>query len=79
MVADDSDNQPDAHVPSWRLRQEAEAKRQALARAEAAENRVRELEAELDRLRYVTQLAPTIEDESEPAKSAVRCPSVAQR
>jgi hypothetical protein len=34
-------------IPSYRLKQEAEAKRQALARAEKAEERVRELEAAL--------------------------------
>lgn len=34
-------------IPSWRLREEAEAKRAAIARAETAEQRVKELEAVL--------------------------------
>ena len=37
----------DRAVPPWRLKEEAEAKRAAIARAEAAEKRVAELEAVL--------------------------------
>jgi hypothetical protein len=38
-------------IPSWRLKDEADAKRAALARAEKAEQRVAELEHELAQLR----------------------------
>jgi hypothetical protein len=41
-------NDKGATVPSSRLKQEADAKRRAIARAESAEKRVAELEAELE-------------------------------
>jgi hypothetical protein len=34
-------------IPSWRLKEEVDARRDAVARAEAAEKRVEELEAKL--------------------------------
>jgi hypothetical protein len=37
----------EARIPSWRLKEEADAKRAALARAEKAEQRVAELEAKM--------------------------------
>jgi hypothetical protein len=36
-------------IPSWRLKEEADARRDAVARAEAAEKRVEELEAKLEK------------------------------
>ena len=41
-------NEQAATVPSFRLKEEADAKRAALARAEAAEQRVKELEDKLE-------------------------------
>jgi hypothetical protein len=42
-----TDSKKEALVPSFRLKEEADAKRAAIARAEAAEKRVKELEEEL--------------------------------
>jgi hypothetical protein len=36
-------------IPSWRLKEESDARRDAVARAEAAEKRVEELEAKLEK------------------------------
>ena len=41
-------NEQEAQVPSFRLKEEADGKRAALARAEAAEQRVKELEEKLE-------------------------------
>jgi hypothetical protein len=41
----------EASIPSWRLKEEAGARRDAVARAEAAEKRVEELEAKLEEVR----------------------------
>jgi hypothetical protein len=39
------------YLPSWRLKEEADARRDAVARAEAAEKRVEELQAKLEEVR----------------------------
>jgi hypothetical protein len=41
----------ESSIPSWRLKEEADARRDAVARAEAAEKRVEELQTKLEEVR----------------------------